>query len=157
MNVHQSFLPVTNQDEPAALIHYMDGLRAHDVEQIASTFADEIRFVTPVKSMGRHEIVAFLAALYRGFPDWAYENEPPRRLKDGSWAVRWKQGGKHTGRLEFAGFPGVDPTWRKVEIPEHDFFYRLEHGKLVEIRPDPIPGGAPRGIFEQIGVELPPL
>ena len=28
---------------------------------------------------------------------------------------------------------------------------------LVEIRPDPVPGGAPRGIFEQIGVELPPL
>jgi hypothetical protein len=28
---------------------------------------------------------------------------------------------------------------------------------IVEIRPDPVPGGAPRGIFEQIGVELPPL
>ncbi|SVC48499.1 uncharacterized protein METZ01_LOCUS301353, partial [marine metagenome] len=27
----------------------------------------------------------------------------------------------------------------------------------TEILPDPIPGGAPRGIFEQIGVELPPL
>jgi hypothetical protein len=28
---------------------------------------------------------------------------------------------------------------------------------LVQIRPDPVPGGAPRGIFQQIGVELPPL
>lgn len=88
-----------NQDEPAALIRYMDGLKAHSVEQIASTFADEVRFVTPVKSMRSEEIVAFLAALYRGFPDWAYENEPPRLLDNGSWAVRWKQGGTHTGRL----------------------------------------------------------
>ena len=28
---------------------------------------------------------------------------------------------------------------------------------LTEIHPDPIPGGAPRGIFEQIGVAQPPL
>ena len=61
------------------------------------------------------------------------------------------------GPIGIRGISGVDPTGRKVEIPEHDFFYRLEHGKLIEIRPDPIPGGAPRGIFEQIGVELPPL
>jgi len=107
--------------------------------------------------LGREEILDFLAALYRGFPDWPYTSGPPRELTDRSWAVRWKQGGTHTGRLEFAGFPGVDPTGKKVEIPEHDFFYQLKSGRLVEIRPDPIPGGAPRGIFEQIGVELPPL
>lgn len=146
-----------NRDAPAALTRYMEGLKTQDVGQIASTFADDIRFVTSSRTMGRDEIVAFLTALYSGFPDWSYEHELPRQLGDGSWAVRWKQGGTHTGRLEFSGFPGVDPTGKQVSIPEHDFFYRLEDGKLVEIRPDPIPGGAPRGIFEQIGVELPPL
>ena len=45
----------------------------------------------------------------------------------------------------------------KVTIPEHYFYYRVENEALVEIRPDPVPGGAPRGIFEQIGVTLPPL
>jgi hypothetical protein len=29
--------------------------------------------------------------------------------------------------------------------------------KIVEIHPEPIPGGAPRGILQQIGVEAPPL
>ena len=29
--------------------------------------------------------------------------------------------------------------------------------RLVEIRPEPVPGGAPRGILEQIGVDAPPL
>ena len=122
----------------------MDGLKAHDVEQIASTFANEIRFVTPAKSMRSEEILAFLAALYRGFPDWAYENEAAEAIRQWMLGSSLEAGRTHTGRLEFAGFPGVDPTGRKVEIPEHDFFYRLEHGKLIEIRPDPIPGGYSR-------------
>ena len=44
-----------------------------------------------------------------------------------------------------------------MKIPEHFFYYRLDADKLTQIRPDPVPGGAPRGIFEQIGVALPPL
>jgi hypothetical protein len=51
----------------------------------------------------------------------------------------------------------IPPTGRSVRIPEHYFFYRIRDDKLVEIRPDPVPGGAPRGILEQIGVEVPPL
>ena len=55
------------------------------------------------------------------------------------------------------GFDAVPATGRMVAIPEHDFFYRVADDLIVEIRPDPVPGGAPRGIFEQIGVALPPL
>jgi hypothetical protein len=44
-----------------------------------------------------------------------------------------------------------------VTIPEHFFFYRVRDDRLVEIRPEPVPGGAPGGILEQIGVERPPL
>jgi hypothetical protein len=44
-----------------------------------------------------------------------------------------------------------------VQIPAHYFFYRVEGEQIVEIRPEPIPGGAPRGILEQIGIEAPPL
>lgn len=51
----------------------------------------------------------------------------------------------------------MPPTGKTVQIPEHFFFYKVVTGKIVEIRPDPVPGGAPRGIFEQIGVILPPL
>ena len=28
---------------------------------------------------------------------------------------------------------------------------------IVEIKPDPVPGAAPRGILEQLGIESPPL
>ncbi len=142
---------------PASLLSYMEGLRTHDVARIASTFAADLRFVTPVRSMTATETLAFLTALYAGFPDWHYDNDPPRALPDGSWAVRWRQGGTHTATLALPGFAEVAATHRAVRIPEHDFFYRVKEDRLVEIRPDPVPGGAPRGIFEQIGVALPPL
>lgn len=142
---------------PLALLAYMEGLRTHDIGCIGDALADTVRFVTPVRSMDKAQTLAFLAALYAGFPDWSYENDPPVLHADGSWAVRWRQGGTHTGTLSFPGFPPVPPTGRRVVIPEHDFHYRIAETGLIEIRPDPVPGGAPRGIFEQIGVALPPL
>jgi hypothetical protein len=142
---------------PPALATYMDGLRSHNIAKIGSSFASDIRFVTPVRTMQRDEILAFLGALYRAFPDWHYDNDPPFKRADAMIGVKWRQGGTHTGRIEFPGFPGVDATGRRVQIPEHHFYYLVDDEGLHEIRPDPVPGGAPRGIFEQIGVELPPL
>ena len=135
----------------------MNGLRSHDIEMIGSSFAADIRFVTPVRTMGRDDILNFLGALYRAFPDWNYDNDPPVQREDGMFGVLWRQGGTHSGRIEFTGFPGVDATGKSVVIPPQYFYYNADDDGLHEIRPDPVPGGAPRGIFEQIGVELPPL
>ena len=142
---------------PPALELYIDGLKSHDLEKIGASFADEVVFVTPARTMGRDEILAFLAALYRGFPDWSYDHDPLVLRKDGSIGVFWRQGGTHTETLEFPGFDAYPATGKSVTIPEHFFYYRVSENGLTEIRPDPVPGGAPRGIFEQIGVALPPL
>jgi predicted ester cyclase len=142
---------------PEALISYIAGLKTHDVELIGSTFADDIEFVTSAKTMKKEQILDFLAALYRGFPDWKYDHDEPVVTKEGEFGVKWRQGGTHTDHLEFPGFEGVAPTGKTVVIPEHFFYYKVVENKLTEIRPDPIPGGAPRGIFEQIGVDVPPL
>ena len=51
--------------------------------------------------------------------------------------------------------PGLDPieaTGRTVPIPDQYFFYKLFDEQILEIRPDPVPSGAPRGILEQIGI-----
>ena len=141
---------------PPALQTYITGLKAHDVDLIGS-FADDIVFVTPAKTMERDEILAFLTALYRGFPDWSYDHDPPVIRDDGMIGVLWRQGGTHTATLEFPGFDAYPATGCPVTIPEHYFHYRVDEAGLHEIRPDPVPGGAPRGIFEQIGVEVPPL
>ncbi len=142
--------------EPA-LAAYVAGLKAHDVPAIGASLAEEIRFVTPVKTMGKASILEFLAALYAGFPDWSYDHDEPVRRDDGSHYILWRQGGTHTARLDLPGFEPVPATGKNVVIPEQRFFYRVGSEGLTEIRPDPIPGGAPRGIFEQIGVEQPPL
>ncbi len=142
---------------PDALLNYIEGLKTHDIDLIASTFAESIQFVTPVRSMEREQILDFLSALYRGFPDWSYDHDTPVFEGGNSYAVKWRQGGTHTGPLAFSGFDGVEPTGKSVVIPEHFFRYQVVDNQLAEIRPDPIPGGAPRGIFEQIGVVLPPL
>ncbi len=144
-------------DIPRALADYIAGLKTHDIAKIGSTFADDIVFVTPAKTMHREQILEFLAALYRAFPDWSYDHDEPVTREDGMIGVKWRQGGTHTETLAFPGFDPVPATGRTVKIPEHYFHYRVENDRLTEIRPEPVAGGAPRGIFEQIGVELPPL
>ncbi len=142
---------------PSALTDYMEGLRTHDIAKIGGTFSDDLKFVTPVRSMNKAQTLDFLTALYSGFSDWHYDNDPPESQGEGRWRVKWRQGGTHTETLALPGFPSVPATRREVAIPEHYFYYRIENNMMVEIRPDPVPGGAPRGIFEQIGVALPPL
>ena len=142
--------------EPA-LNAYVAGLKAHDVAAIGASLVEEVRFVTPVKTMKKPAILEFLAALYAGFPDWSYDHDEPVRRDEGSYSILWRQGGTHTAKLALPGFAAVPATGKTVVIPEQRFFYLVGAEGLTEIRPDPIPGGAPRGIFEQIGVEQPPL
>lgn len=142
--------------EPA-LAAYVTGLKAHDVGAIGASLAEEVRFVTPVKTMKKSSILEFLAALYAGFPNWSYDHDEPVRRDEGSYSILWRQSGTHTAKLDLPGFAAVSATGKKVIIPEQRFFYQVGSEGLTEIRPDPIPGGAPRGIFEQIGVEQPPL
>ena len=146
---------MTSIPEPLAL--YMKGLRTHDIDMIAASFSDETVFTTPVRTMNKSETLDFLTSLYTGFPDWHYDNDPPEFCEGITWRVNWRQGGTHSHALALPGFPIVEATHKSVKIPEHFFYYRVTDDAMIEVRPDPVPGGAPRGIFEQIGVELPPL
>lgn len=145
------------RDIPLVIQSYIAGLCTHDVTKVATTVADDLAFVTPVRTMDKTQFLAFLRALYAGFPDWHYDHDPPEIGADDRIAIRWRQGGTHTETLALPGFGPVPATGRTVTIPEHHFFYGVARGLIVEIEPDPVPGGAPRGIFEQIGVALPPL
>ena len=141
---------------PAVMSSYIRGLETHDVNRIANTVSDQVAFVTPARVLNKEQFLEMLRALYAGFPDWHYDHDEPERRGD-AIAIRWRQGGTHTGTFAWPGLEPVPATGRAVRIPEHFFFYRVEGDLLVEIRPEPVPGGAPRGILEQIGVEGPPL
>lgn len=141
---------------PAILEEYILGLKAHDVARIASTMADDLVVISSGRTIARADFLPFLHALYAGFPDWNYDHEPPGR--DGDWwYVLWRQSGTHLGTFTMPGMAPIPATGRKVRIPDQRFYYRVENDRLKVIRPDPIEGGAPRGILQQIGVELPPV
>jgi len=141
---------------PDVLYRYMAGLATHDVDLVATTVAESLAFVGATRTLSKPEFLAMLRALYTGFPDWRYAPDPPRTVGD-TIAIRWRQEGTHDGVFALPGMPPIAPTGRRVVIPPHDFFYRIDADQLTYIRPDPVPGGAPRGILEQIGVALPPL
>ena len=141
---------------PAFLYTYIQSLKTHDVDLIAGTVSEDLEFVSKSKTLGKEEFLAMLRALYAGFPDWNYDNDAPE-IRDGIIAIRWRQGGTHTGDFALPGMPTIPPTGKKVTIPEHFFFYKSDGEKIIEIRPEDVPGGAPRGILEQLGVEAPPL
>jgi len=141
---------------PPIFLEYVAGLKAHDVDRIGATMAENLQVFSGGRVLSKAEFLPFLRALYRGFPDWNYEHDPAQ-WHDDLIAVKWRQSGTHSGVFVFPGLPPIAPTGIAVRIPEQYFRYRTENGKLTELRPDPIPGGAPRGILEQIGVPLPPL
>src|SRR4051812_44051550 len=134
---------------PAVLYVYMEGLKGRDVDKIASTVADDLAVVTPARTLNKSQFLQMLRALYAGFPDWRYEHDAPE-LRDDVLAVRFRQGGTHTAPFILPGIAPVPATGKKVKIPEHFFFYRVRDDRIVEIRPEPVPGGAPGGILEQI-------
>jgi predicted ester cyclase len=137
---------------PRVLATYIDGLKAHDVDKIAGTVADDLAFVTPSATLDKTQFLRMLRALYAAFPNWHYDHDPPE-VRGGVIAVRWRQGGTHTGTFALPGTPPVPPTGRTVTIPEHFFFYTVRGDSIATIEPEPVPGGAPRGILEQIGAE----
>jgi predicted ester cyclase len=141
---------------PAVIRTYMDGLKAKDVDRVAATVADDLAVVTPQRTLDKGQFLQMLRAVYAGFPDYHYEHNAPEWQGD-LIAVRWRQGGTHSRTFALPGLAPIPATGTKVRIPEHYFFYRVRGERIIEIRPEPVPGGAPGGILKQLGVEMPPL
>lgn len=142
---------------PQALLDYIAGLASHDVAKVGSTVTDDLAFVSAGRTLSKPQFLSMLTALYTGFPDWNYAYDEIEDRGHGDYAIKWRQGGTHLGVFAMPGLDPIPPTGRSVRIPEHYFFYKIGGGLLTEIRPEVVPGGAPRGILQQIGVELPPL
>jgi len=142
---------------PKALTDYVAGLESHDVEKIASTLSDDLMFISATRVMNKSEALVMLGALYTAFPDWRYEYDEIENRGQNNFAIKWRQGGTHNGAWNLPGMDGIAPTGKQVRIAPHYFYYRVANERLSIIFPEPVVGGAPRGILEQIGVNVPPL
>jgi predicted ester cyclase len=141
---------------PPVLCSYINGLKTHDVAKIGQAVADDLAFVTAKRTLTKDQFLNMLRAIYAGFPDWHYEHGMPE-FRQEVIAVKFRQGGSHTGTFAFPGLSPLAATGKRVKIREHYFFYKLRGDKIVEIRPEPIPGGAPFGIMEQLGIQGTPV
>lgn len=141
---------------PQVIWTYIEALKKHDVAAIAATVSNDLAFVTPTTTLTRDQFLQMLRALSTGFPNWRYRHDPSE-LRDGTVAVKWQQGGTHTGPFSLPGIATVPAIGRSVQIPAHYFFYTVRDGGIAVIRPNSVPGGAPGGILEQIGIISPPL
>lgn len=141
---------------PEVLSRYMEGLKSHDVPAILATVAEDLRFESMGRVLDRKAFGEMLTALYKAFPDWTYDHDAPVGRDDG-WDVLWRQGGTHVGEFAMPGMEPIAATGRVVRIPPQRFHYRIDSGLITRIRPDPVEGGAPRGILLQIGAAEPPL
>ena len=142
---------------PQVLLAYVDGLKTHDIQKIAGTMGAELKFISATRILDKEPALKMLTALYTGFPDWNYKYREIEDRGQGNYAIKWDQGGTHTGVWAMPGMEPIAPTGKTVRIPEQYFYYRVADDKLTIIFPEPISGGAPRGIVEQIGATLPPL
>ena len=145
-------------DTPLVLRTYIEGLETHDVAKIAATVAKHLAFVLADRKLDKSQFLAMLRALYAAFPDWRYEHSPPE-LRQEFIAIKWRQGGTHTGTFKMAGLDPIEATGRAVNIPEQYFFCRVRGGRIVEIRPDPVRGGCAVGNpgTNRIDMTTPPL
>jgi hypothetical protein len=115
-------------NDPRAIVtEYFKALDAKDVDRAAGTLADDLVFVTPVEPWDKETLVRLLRALFDGFPDWRFGH----------------------GELRAHG-DTVSTTLRMTH-------YRVADGKIVHVRPDPVPHAGLIGLLEQLGVRLPPL
>jgi hypothetical protein len=142
---------------PQALVDYVAGLRNHDIRKISNAVAEDVQFISATRILDKPQFIALLRALYTGFPDWHYQYAGIEDRGEGNYAIKWHQSGSHTGVLTLPGMEPIAPTAKRVKMPPQYFYYRIRDNKLSMIFPEPIVGGAPRGILEQIGVSVPPL
>ncbi len=142
---------------PPVIWTYIHGLKNHDVDGIGRCVSSDLAFIAPNKTLNSQQFLQMLRALYAGFPDWHYEHDAPE-LRHDVIAVKWHQGGTHLGTFALPGLTPIQATGKSVQILEQYFFYKVRGEAITEIRPDPIPGGAPGGILEQIthAPETPP-
>ena len=87
---------------PAVIWTYIEGLIRHDVARISETVSDDLAFVTATTRLTKDQFLQMLRAIYTGFPDWQYDHDPPE-LRGTTVAVRWQQGGTHTGTFTLPG------------------------------------------------------
>jgi steroid delta-isomerase-like uncharacterized protein len=136
------------EQNKALATHMLEAWSKGDFDAVKEMVAPEfVRYIPSNKIDIRSlkELVEFGKALHIGFPDVNFRIEELYAVGD-RVAYRYTMRGTHQG--EWAGIPA---TGNKVEMSGVGI-WRIENGKVVEIREEP----NVLGFMEQLGMELKP-
>ncbi len=121
------------KDEQLRVIEAMEeAVNAHDLEQLASYFADSVVARTPQGTLrGPAEVKGVFAARIAAFPDFRVDRVVI--FGDGTWNCHVaRASGTHKGPLKGPGGREIPPTGRSVQF-EICGVLRFEDGKVVEV------------------------
>ena len=137
---------------------YFDALEAKDLAKVEALVSRNLVFVTPLKPLGKDDLIKVFRAIFDAFPDWRFDH---KELVTTGTVVKTnlRMAGTHTGMFvpPLGMLKPINATGRKVVLPEQEFVYYVEAGQITRIVSEPVPNGGIPGLLTQIGVRLPPL
>lgn len=133
----------------------MKAWEANDEQTLSPLLADDFVLSGPVpQPLGKQEFIGFMHVMLTAMPDFAFNVSSFE--EDGDKVIaRSHITGTQTGILALPGLPPIEPTGKKVVIPEEVQVYTIKDGKLQSLTTDARPEAGVPAILAQLGVALP--
>jgi len=132
----------------------MDALASNNTWDAGKYLADNFTFAGPVpEPIGKTEWIEFHAALYKAFPDWKFS---PSDMNESGGKITGTVHitGTHKGTLNVPGLPTVEPTGKKIKLPDEHFTISFDGDKMSSFKTAATPGAGIMGIYGQLGVKV---
>jgi hypothetical protein len=104
------------------------------------------------------QLLAFMKAITRAFPDWSFNgqiiHEESLGEHIGSVLFVSRVTGTHTGDLILPTLPVIPATGKKIALPYRHLVYLVIDDKITMITADFSPSGLEE-VFAQLGMDLP--
>ena len=137
----------------------VDAIDSGDMEKAASYLSDDFVLVAQVdKPLGKDHWKRLQGAMIYAFPDWSYNLTDAQEEEDNSVRLTFQITGTHLHTMDFSefGLPLVQPTGKAIKLPVEQTILVFKGDKVFTLRDVDTPGGGVPGIYQQLGVEIPP-
>lgn len=140
---------------------FMDALEAKDFDTASSYLADDFLFSgwTP-QPLDRAQFITVMGGLKEGIPNLAYNFHTVRDVQDVRQESRVKATVQMMGTqtesfiLPPLGTPPIPQMAGSISMPDEQWNYTLENGKIARIVVGHVAGGGIQGLLHQLGVDL---
>jgi len=141
---------------------FMIALEAKEFDKAASYLSDEFVFSgwTP-QPLDKDQFITVMRELKAGLPNLSYHFQAVKDVHDLEQEDSVKAAIQMTGTqtdgfiLPPLGLPPIPQMARTVSLPEEQWNFTLQGGKIVRIMVHRVPGGGIQGLLQQLGIDVP--